>query len=96
MYLFICFLGPHSWHMEVSRLGVKLELPAYTTATGTPDPSRVCDLYSSWQYQILNPLSETGDRTHNLMVPSQICFCCARTGTPVSFFSHTNSSYPRR
>ena len=20
------FLGPHSWHMEVSRLGVKLEL----------------------------------------------------------------------
>ena len=27
-----------------------------------------------WQCQILNPLSETTDRTHNLMVPSQICF----------------------
>ena len=20
--LFVCFLGPHSWHMEVPRLGV--------------------------------------------------------------------------
>ena len=35
------FLGPYSWHMEVSRLGVKLELqvPAYTTTTAMPDPS---------------------------------------------------------
>ena len=33
--------------MEVPRLGVKLELqlPAYTTATATPEPSRVCDLH---------------------------------------------------
>ena len=33
------FLGPHLWHMEVPRLGVELELqlPAYTTATATPD-----------------------------------------------------------
>ena len=32
-----CFLGPHLWHMEVARIGVKseLELPAYTTATAT-------------------------------------------------------------
>ena len=39
--LFVCFvfLGPHLWHMEVPRVGVKLELqlPAYTTATATPD-----------------------------------------------------------
>ena len=25
IYLF-CFLGPHLWHMEIPRLGVKLEL----------------------------------------------------------------------
>ena len=31
--------------MEVPRLGVELELqlPAYTTATATWDPSRTCD-----------------------------------------------------
>ena len=37
--------------MEVPRLGVELEiqLPAYTTATATPDPSGVCELHqSSW------------------------------------------------
>ena len=35
VYLFICFLGPHLWHMEAPRLGFKseLQLPAYTTAT---------------------------------------------------------------
>ena len=26
IYLFICFLGPCLWHMEVPRLGVELEL----------------------------------------------------------------------
>ena len=31
--------------------------------------------YSSWQYQILNLLSEAGDRTCVLMDTSQICFC---------------------
>ena len=35
--LFFCFLGLHSRHMEVPRLGSKLELqlPAYTMATAT-------------------------------------------------------------
>ena len=33
------------WHMEVPRLGVKLELQllAYTTATAMQDPSYICD-----------------------------------------------------
>ena len=60
IYLLI-FLGPHPWHIEVPRLGVKLELQltAYAMATATRDPSRVCDLHhSSWHHQILNPLSE--------------------------------------
>jgi len=39
-FLSFVFLGPHSQHMEVPRLGVQLELqlPAYATATATPDP----------------------------------------------------------
>ena len=65
IYIF-SFLGPRPWHVEFPRLGGKseLQLPAYTTATSMPDPSHVCDLHhSSWQRQILNPLSEAGDRT---------------------------------
>ena len=52
-------------------------------AIAMPDPSYVYDLHHrSWQHWILNPLSETGNQTHNLMVPGWICFCCATTGTP--------------
>ena len=73
------------WHMEVPRLGVEFELQllAYTTATATWDPSRICNLHhSSWQHQILNPMSKARGRTHNLMGPSRIRFCCTMTGTP--------------
>ena len=40
-YSFIVFLGPHPWRREVPRLGVELELhlPAYPTATATPNPA---------------------------------------------------------
>ena len=44
--------------MEVPGLQVEseLQLPAYATATATPDASRVCNLqHSSLQLQILNP-----------------------------------------
>ena len=48
-----------------------------------PDLSRICDLHHSpWQRRILDPLSEARDQTRNLMVPSQIHFRCATTGTP--------------
>ena len=82
-FFFFFFLGPHSQHMEVHRLGVQLELqlPAYTTAAAKPDPSHVCDLHHSpWQCWILNPLSEAKDWTHDIMPPSRIHFCCAMTG----------------
>ena len=72
--------------MGVPRLGVEseLHLPAYTTATAMPDPSRICDLHhSSWQHWIPNPLSEIRDRTHILMDSSQIRFPCATMGTPI-------------
>ena len=68
MHLFIFSLGPHLQHTQVPRLGVKLELQAYTRATATPDLSDVCDLHhSSRQQQILNPLSEARDQTRNLI-----------------------------
>ena len=62
--LFFFFLEPHPQHREVPRLGVQLELQllAYATATARPDPSRICDPHhSSWQGQILDPLSEARD-----------------------------------
>ena len=74
--------------MEVPRLGVEseLQLPAYITATATPDQSLVCNLHhSSRQCRILNPLSEARDQTRNLMIPSQICSHCTMTATPVIF-----------
>ena len=47
----VVFLGPHPQHVEGPRLGVRseLQLPAYTSATATLDPSCICDLHhSSW------------------------------------------------
>ena len=43
MFFLFFFLGPHLRHMEVPRLEVESELwlPAYTTATETPDLSLV-------------------------------------------------------
>ena len=32
---FICFLGSHVWHMQVPRIGVKLELQLLAFATAT-------------------------------------------------------------
>ena len=65
-FVLFVFLGPSPRHTEVPRLGVESELqpPAYTTATATRDPSRVCGLHhSSWQHRILNPLSR-GQGSH--------------------------------
>ena len=66
----IFFLPPllrlYPGHMEVSSLGVNLELQllayATATATATPDPSLICNLHhTSWQCQILNPLNGARD-----------------------------------
>ena len=86
-FSFSFFLGLHLRYMEVPRQGIQLsvQLLAYTTATATQDLSRVCNLHhSSWQRQSLNPLSKARDRTHNLMIPSWIRFCCDMMGTPDS------------
>ena len=79
------FLGPHLWHMEVPRIGVEseLQLPAYTTATATRDPSCIFDLqHSSQQHQILNPLSEARDRTCVLMDTKEVHYYSATMATP--------------
>ena len=86
-FIFFVLLGPLPQYMKVPGLGVQseLQLLTYITTTAMPDPSRVCDPHhSSWQRRILNPLSEARDRTHNLMIPSQIRLCCATMGTPQS------------
>ena len=57
-------------HHSHSNAGSELRLHPYTMAHGNA--------------LILNPLSEARDRTHNLMVPSQIINHCATTGTPLS------------
>ena len=57
-FFFFCFLGLHSQHMEVPRLGVEseLQLLAYATATAMWDPSLVFSLHhSSWQHRIPRP-----------------------------------------
>ena len=69
-FFFLIFWGAHPQHMGVWRWGVKseLQLLAYTTATATRDPSRICDLHlSSPQCRILNPMSKARDRICVLM-----------------------------
>ena len=68
--------------MEGPRLAVELELqlPAYTTAIATRDPSHVCNLHrSSWQHRILNPQSKARDQTRILMESSWLRNCTEPT-----------------
>ena len=73
----ICFFGgPRPEHVEVPRVGVQLEpqLPAYTTATATQDPSHVFHLHrSSQQCWLPDPLSRARGQTHILTDARQIC-----------------------
>ena len=70
-------------------IGVKweLQLVAYTTATAMQDPSRICNLHhSSWQHCILNPLSKARDWTCVFLDATQIHFCWATKGIPLTLF----------
>ena len=56
-----------------ARGWIRAAAAIYATATATPDPSRICNLYhSSQQCWILNPLREARDRTHILMGTSRV------------------------
>ena len=86
-FFFFAFFGPHLWHMEVPRGGVKseLQLPAHTTATATPDPSRIRDLpHSSRQRRILNPLSEASEPAFVLRDASQVLNLLSQHGNSSS------------
>ena len=57
------------------------------TVTATPGLSHVGDLYhSSWQHQILNPLTEARDQTRFLVDTSRVQFRCAPAGTTCKWF----------
>ena len=84
-FFYFFFLGLHLWHMEVPRLGVasELQLPVFSTAQAMLDPSHVC-YHSSWQCQILNPLSTARDLTPaSLWLPWG--YHWATVGTPDDF-----------
>ena len=72
---FFAFFG--GWHMEVGRLGVKLELQllAYTMATAMLNPRCVCKLHhSSQQCKIPDPLSKARYWNYILMYTSWVNF----------------------
>ena len=69
LFSFFFLFQLYLWDMEVPGLGVEseLQLPAYATVTGTPDPRRICDLPRSlWQCQILKPLMEARDQNYSM------------------------------
>ena len=64
-------------------------------ARGRIGAEATCPHHSSWEYQVLNPLSETRDWTYVLIDASQICFCWATMGTPHQLFlSIWSTIYP--
>ena len=85
VYLFIYFCLFRAAPVACGSSQARGLIGTTAAATAMPDPSPICDLHhSSWQHQILNPLSEARDRTSVLMDSSQICFCCAMVGIPIS------------
>ena len=90
-FFFFFILELPVWHTEVPRLVVKseLQLPAYSTAAATWDPSNICDLHhSSWQFWVLNPLSKARDWTHIIMNISWVYYHWATMGTPLLIIFH--------
>ena len=78
-FLFFCFLGPHLWCVEVSSLGVQLELQlaAYGTITSMPDPIHIFNLHHSlWQYWFQTHWVRPGTKPPILLDTSQIHFHC--------------------
>ena len=79
--------------MKVPRIGVEseLQLPAYTRATATLDPSHICDLVTTvttahGNTGSFNQLSKGRDWTCFLMDTSQILNMLSHNGNSYSFF----------
>ena len=86
-FFFFVFLGaPVAYGDSQARGQIGTVAASLHHSRSNVDPRYICDLHhSSQQCQILNLLSEARDQTHNLIVPSWICFCCTTTGTPQTF-----------
>ena len=99
-FLFVCFylfgvfccfffLWLHLNHMDVPRLGVKLELqlPACATTIATWVPSHIYDQHHRlWQCWILHPLSKASEPAMELAFLQTLCYVlnplsCNRSST---------------
>ena len=82
-FLSFCFRAPPAAYGS-SQVKSEPQLPPYTIATATQDPSCIFDLHqNSWQCQIADSLSKARDQTHILMDTSPIRFHCTTLGTPM-------------
>ena len=87
-FLSFAFLGLHPGHMEVPRIfqarGQIGGTAASPRRSHSNAGSELClqPTPQLRQRQILNPLSEARDQTHNCMVSSQIHFHRVTMGTP--------------
>ena len=67
-FFFLRAACPSIWKIPGVELELQLQLPVFTKATATRDPSWVCDLHhSSWQHRILNPLNGARNQTQIIM-----------------------------
>ena len=81
-FLFLSFWGCTRHRGSKARSQIGAVAAGLHHSHTTQDPSRVCNLHhSSWQCQILKPLSEARDRTCILMDTSPVCYCRATTRT---------------
>ena len=86
------FLGPHPWHTEASKLGVKSELKLLAYTMATQDPSLIWNLYhSSRQHWIVHPLSEVRDWTCILMDTSRMLNSLSHNGNSFHVLTIVNS-----
>ena len=102
VYLFFsppCFLGPHLWHAKFpawARGCRSCSCWPTPQATAVRGLSRICDLrHSSWQRQILNPVSEARDGTRIFMDSGPFHYQRAIRGSPRAFASQLFFLIPR-
>ena len=93
LFIYFCFLGPHPGPVEFPRLGVELSYSCRPQPQPQQRRIRAMSLpYTTAHGSAHGPLSETKDRTHNLMVTSRICFHCSTRGAPIrlNFFFYND------
>ena len=75
-FFFLYRAPPMAYGGSQAKGQIGAKLPAYSTATATPDPVDSCDLHhSSRQRPILNPLSWARDGTHIFTDTAWVCYC---------------------